>query len=81
MPQKHQGHSFRLIENKPTHCYCGDHSHYFANSFCPLHQRAEKEEIKIEMEGKFIEEMQFAIFLFLKITQIKGHFTDDSKKK
>lgn len=35
----------------------------------------------IELEGKFIEEMQFAIYLFLKITQIKGNFTDDSKKK
>lgn len=33
------------------------------------------------MEGKYIEEMQFVIYLFLRITQIKGNFTDDFKKK
>ena len=40
-----------------------------------------KEEVKIDLEEKFIKEMQFAVYIFLKIIQIKGNFTDDKKKK
>ena len=51
------------------------------SSFCAKHNKKVKEEVKIELEEKFIKEMQFAVYIFLKIIQIKGNFTDDKKKK
>ena len=52
-----------------------------SSSFCAKHNKKVKEEVKIDLEEKFIKEMQFAVYIFLKIIQIKGNFTDDKKKK
>lgn len=81
VPKKHQGHNFRYIESKEVDCVCGDHSFLEPRSFCAVHSKKVKEEVSIELEKKFIREIQFAVYLFLKITQIKGKFMDDSKKK
>lgn len=60
---------------------CGDHTCLEPRSFCDVHSKKVKEEVNVELEWEFIREIQFVVYLFLKITQIKGKFMDDSKKK
>lgn len=69
IPKKHQGHNFRYIEGKQADCVCGDHTCLEPRSFCDVHsKKVKEEEVNVQLEMEFIREIQFVVYLFLKIT-------------